>query len=301
MPLDPSAQAVLDILAAAGEPLNELPVPVARTAYDQLAGFGGEPEPVSRTQDTAADGVPVRLYWPAGPGPHPVLIFIHGGGWVLGSVDGYDGVARDLCVRAGCLVVSVGYRLAPEDPFPAAVDDVVTVAKWTVASIESFGGDPGRLAVAGDSAGGTLSAVLVNELPGTFRAQALIYPATDAIGTYPSRAENGTGYLLTEDAMRWFTAHYLRDQDSRHPWISPLQAREAVLAAAPPTLVITGEYDPLRDEGEAYAARLDELGVPVEQRRYQGMIHAFIGMRGMIPAAIEAQEQVAAFLRRAWR
>ncbi|GAA1925580.1 alpha/beta hydrolase [Streptantibioticus ferralitis] len=301
MPLDPSVKAVLDILDAAGhKQLHELPMPVARAAYDQLAGFGGEPATVGRTQHTCADGVPVRLYWPDSPSPHPVLLFVHGGGWVLGSLDGYDGVARDLSVHADCLVVSVGYRLAPDNRFPAAVEDVVTVAKWVMRTVESFDGDIGRLAVAGDSAGGNLSAVLVNELPGRFRAQALLYPVTDQTRQHPSVRENGEGYMLTEGTLRWFSENYLGDQDPRNPLASPLYAADEVLAAAPPTLVVTGEFDPLRDEGEAYVARLRALGVRVEHRRYDGMIHAFFSMRGMVPAAGEALRQVTDFLRDAW-
>lgn len=301
MPLDPAAQAVLDILNAPGvPPLNELPVPDARIAYDQLAGFAGEPAAVARIEDISADGVPVRVYRPDGDGPHPVLIWVHGGGWVLGSVAGYDPQARDLCARANCLVVSVGYRLAPEHRFPAAVDDVVTVAKWVTSYAPSLGGDPGRLAVAGDSAGGTLSAVLANELPGTFRLQVLIYPGTDLTLSHPSVQENGEGYLLTRAAITWFTDHYLGDADPRDPRVSPLHADDATLAAAPPALIVTGEFDPLRDEGEAYVARLRAVGVPVEHHRYDGMIHGFYALRGMIPAGTRALEQVTAALTRAW-
>lgn len=302
MPLDPAARAVLDILNAPGvPPLNELPVPDARAGYDQLSGLSGSPGPVARVQDISAGGVPVRVYWPEGAGPHPVLVWIHGGGWVLGSVDGYDPVARDLCASAGCLVISVGYRLAPEHPFPAAVEDVGRVATWVTEEVQSLGGDPARIAVAGDSAGGNLAAVLANQRPGTFRLQVLIYPATDLTMGHPSVTENGDGYLLTKDAMTWFTGHYLAGADPLQPSVSPLYADETVLAAAPPALIITGEFDPLRDEGEAYADRLRAAGVPVEHRRFPGMIHAFFAMRGMIPAAGEALEIVAAALGTAWR
>lgn len=302
MPLDPAARAVLDILNAPGvPPLNELPVPDARAGYDQLSGLSGSPGPVARVQDISAGGVPVRVYWPEGAGPHPVLVWIHGGGWVLGSVDGYDPVARDLCASAGCLVISVGYRLAPEHPFPAAVEDVGRVATWVTEEVQSLGGDPARIAVAGDSAGGNLAAVLANQRPGTFRLQVLIYPATDLTMGHPSVTENGDGYLLTKDAMTWFTGHYLAGADPLQPSVSPLYADEAILAAAPPALIITGEFDPLRDEGEAYADRLRAAGVPVEHRRFPGMIHAFFAMRGMIPAAGEALEIVAAALGTAWR
>lgn len=300
MPLDPAARAVLGVINAPGvPPLHELPVPDARIAYAQLAGLAGEPVPVARTEDASADGVPVKLYWPDGAQPHPVLIWIHGGGWVLGSATGADPLARDLCTRAGCLVVSVDYRLAPEHRFPAAVEDVVTVAKWLTANVESLGGDRTRLAVAGDSAGANLAAVLANERPGTFRLQILIYPPTDLTLSHPSIHENGDGYLLTRDAVRYFTGQYLGDGDPRNYLASPLYADDAMLTMSAPSLVITAEFDPLRDEGEAYVARLRACGVPVEHHRYDGMIHAFYAMGAMIPAAGDAVQRVAAALRSA--
>ncbi|HKT03304.1 MAG TPA: alpha/beta hydrolase [Rugosimonospora sp.] len=302
MPLDPAAAAVLGILTAPGvPPLNELPVPDARAAYDQLAGFAGEPAPVARTRDTSAGGVPVTLYWPEGDGPYPVLIWLHGGGWVLGSRAGYDALARDLCTRARCLVVSAGYRLAPEHPFPAAVHDVLSVAAWVATEIGSLGGDPTRLAVAGDSAGANLGAVLANQLPGALRLQVLIYPATDLTMSYPSVAGNGDGYLLTKAAMTWFTTQYLDGHDPRDPRASPLYEAADTLAGAPPALVVTAEFDPLRDEGEAYADRLRAAGVRVTHTRYDGMIHGFYALRGMIPAAAQALDQVSAALLEAWR
>ncbi len=192
MPLDPAAQSLLGLLNSPDiPPLHELPVPQARAAYEQMAGLAGEAAPVARTKDLSADGVPVRLYWPEGDGPHPVLIWLHGGGWVLGSAAAAEPQARDLCSRAGSLVVSVDYRRAPENRFPAAVDDVITVAKWVVAAIDGHGGDRARLAVGGDSAGANLAAVLANELPGTFAAQVLIYPATDLTLSHPSIEKNG--------------------------------------------------------------------------------------------------------------
>lgn len=302
MAVDPAAQAVLDMLMQPGVPaLNELPVPAAREAYAQLAALAGEPAPVARTQDTTADGVPVRLYWPEGDGPHPVLIWIHGGGWVVGSAAVSDATARDLCRHAGCLVVNVDYRLAPEHPFPAALEDVTTVAKWMSAEIASLGGDASRIAVGGDSAGGTLSAVLAHELPGTFALQVLVYPATDLTNSYASIEENGDGLLLTKDAIAWFQGHYLSGgADPRDPRVSPIYTDAATMAAAPAALVITAEYDPLRDEGEAYANRLREAGVAVDHVRYDGQIHAFFAMPGAIPAARDAMVRVAAALRRAW-
>ncbi|KAB2352321.1 alpha/beta hydrolase [Actinomadura rudentiformis] len=302
MAIDPSAQAVLDMLQQPGvPPLNELPVPDAREAYAGLSALAGEPAPVARTQDAVANEVPVKLYWPEGDGPHPVMIWIHGGGWVLGSAAASDATARDLCRHAGCLVVNVDYRLAPEHPFPAAVEDVIAVAKWVSTEIEALGGDPTRMAVGGDSAGGTLSAVLAQELPGAFALQILVYPATDLAQPHPSIEENGEGLLLTKAAMTWFTDQYLSGgADPRDPRISPLYADAATMAAAPPALVFTAEYDPLRDEGEAYAERLREAGVAVEYVRYDGQIHGFFAMPAVIPAAKDAMERAASALRRAW-
>jgi acetyl esterase len=303
MPIDPSAQAVLDILTAPGvPPLDELPPAEARQAYDGLAAFAGEPVAVARTEDLDADGVPVRLYWPdgAGEGPLPVLLWIHGGGMVMGSLDGYDAIARALCAETGCLVVSIDYRLAPEHPFPAQVDDVLTVARWAQAGITAHGGDPARMVVAGDSAGGTLSAVAGHQLHGVFRLQVLLYPMTDLTMSQPSIDENAERYLLTRNACEYFRSSYLGGYgDLKDPLASPLWADDTQLAGAPPALVITAELDPLRDEGEAYAARLREVGVPVDQVRVEGMIHAFYAFPAMIPAATEARRRIADAVRRA--
>ncbi|RNM17074.1 alpha/beta hydrolase [Nocardioides pocheonensis] len=303
MPIDPSAQAVLDILTAPGvPPLDELPPAEARQAYDGLAAFAGEPVAVARTLDLEADGVPVRLYWPQGAGdePLPVVVWNHGGGFVMGSLDGYDAVVRALCAATGCLVVSVDYRLAPEHPFPAQVDDAQAVARWVHAHIAEHGGDPDRMVAAGDSAGGTLSAVLGHQLHGMFRLQVLLYPMTDLTMSQPSIEENAERYLLTRNACNYFRAQYLGDYgDLKDPLASPLFADDTQLAGAPPALVVTAELDPLRDEGEAYAARLCEAGVPVEHVRFDGMIHAFFTLGAMVPAAHEALDLVAAAVRRA--
>lgn len=300
-PLDPAARALLDMATQPGAPQpHELSAPEARAALDGMwARLGGEPAEVARTEDAVAGGVPVKLYWPEGEGPHPVLIWIHGGGWVLGSAAASDATARDLSGLAGYLVVSVDYRLAPEHPFPAAVEDVMAVARWVSGEIGALGGDTTRMAVGGDSAGGNLSAVLANALPGTFAFQALVYPATDLTHPFPSYEENGEGLMLTKDALAWFQGHYLgEDVDPKDPRVSPLYADAATLAAAPPALVITAGYDPLRDEGEAYAQRLRDAGVAVEQVRHEGQIHGFFSMPAAIPEAREAIERVVSALRR---
>ena len=305
MSTDPAAQAVLDILTAPGvPPLDELPPAEARQAYDGLAAFAGEPVAVARTLDLEADGVPVRLYGPEdsaqGDGPIPVVLWYHGGGFVMGSLDGYDPVVRGVCAATGCLVVSVDYRLAPEHPFPAQVDDALAVARWAQASIAEHGGDPDRMVVAGDSAGGNLSAVLGHQLHGMFRLQVLLYPVTDLTMSQPSIDENAERDLLTRNSCEYFRSQYLGEYaDLKDPLASPLFADDTQLAGAPPALVVTCELDPLRDEGEAYAARLRDAGVPVEHVRFDGMIHAFFVFGAMIPAAGQALELVAKAVREA--
>jgi acetyl esterase len=300
--LDPAAAAVLAMFAASGAPaLNELPVPIAREAYAQLAALGGEPLPVARTLDTMADGVPVRVYWPQGEGPHPVLIWLHGGGWTVGSVQDSDRTARALCQGASCLVVSVEYRLAPEHPFPAGVQDAITASTWVINTIASLGGDPSRLAIGGDSAGGNLSAVVANELTGAFALQVLVYPVTDLTLAYASIDEFGHSQLLTKDAILWFREHYVdRVGDHENPRLSPACADPAVLAGAPSTLMITAGLDPLSDDNDAYVRLLREAEVAVEQVRYPGQIHAFFELAGMVPDALDARERIAKALQAAW-
>lgn len=303
MPIDPSAQAVLDILTAPGvPPLDELLPADARAAYEGLAAFGRKTVAVARTEDLEADGVPVRLYWPseAADSPHPVLLWVHGGGFSMGSIDGYDSEARALCSRTGCLVVSVGYRLAPEHRYPAQVEDALAAARWVHTNIAEFGGDPDRMVVAGDSAGGTLTAVIGHQLHGMFRLQILLYPQTDLTMSQSSIDENAEGYLLTRNGCEHFRSQYLGGYaDVKDPLASPLFAKETQLAGAPPALVITAEFDPLRDEGEAYATRLKEAGVTVDLVRFDGMIHAFYALGAMIPAADEALDLVVEAVRKA--
>jgi acetyl esterase len=228
-----------------------------------------------------------------------VLLWIHGGGFVMGSIDGYDPEARALCARTGCLVVSVGYRLAPEHRYPAQVEDALAVARWLDPNIAEHGGDPSRMVVAGDSAGATLSAVLGHQLHGLFGLQVLLYPMTDLTMSQPSIDENAEGYLLTRNACEHFRSQYLGEHaDLKDPLASPLFADDTQLAGAPPALVVTAELDPLRDEGEAYAVRLREAGVPVDLVRFDGMIHAFFAFGAMIPAAGDALELVAAAVQK---
>ncbi len=291
MPVNPQAKAFLDQAAAAGAPpLHTLPVAEARQALKSL--FTPEQkESISKVEDRLVPGpggykVPIRIYTPAGTAPLPLLVFFHGGGWVLGDIESHDGTSRELANKAGCIVVSVGYRLAPEHKFPAAPEDCYAATKWVALNAAAFGGDPTRIAVGGDSAGGNLAAAVAQMAadrggaPGLVH-QLLIYPVTNYAFDTPSYRENGEGYLLTQELMQWFWKQYLSsDEDGKNAYASPLQARE--LRRVAPAFVITAEFDPLRDEGEAYAARLKEAGVPVEAKRYDGAIHGFFNLGHII-------------------
>ncbi len=285
MPLDPQAKAFLDQLAAAGAPgLTELPVDEARQAIKGL--FATEnPEPVSRVEDrtvpTPNGPVPIRIYMPEGQGPFPVLVFFHGGGWVIGDLETHDPTCRALSNAANCVTVSVDYRLAPEHKFPAAADDCYEATKWTILNIASYGGDPTRVAVGGDSAGGNLAAAVAlmsgDRGAPSLAFQLLIYPVTNHAFDTESCKQNGKDYLLTVESMEWFWNHYLASEvDGNSPYASPLQAK--YVNSPPPALVITAEFDPLRDEGEAYADKLKQAGGQVTTSRYDGMIHGFFSM-----------------------
>ncbi|MFB4317658.1 alpha/beta hydrolase [Actinomadura sp. 21ATH] len=254
--------------------------------------------PVARVEDRAAGDVPVRIYWPDAPAPAPVVVFFHGGGFVLCDLDSHDGLARDLCAGAGAIVVSVDYRRAPEHRHPAAADDAYAAAAWAHAHAAELGGDPGRLAVAGDSAGGALAALTALRARDgggpPLRHQLLVYPVTDAAMDTASYRDHAADGFLTAKAMAWYWEQYLGGADGRDA--SPLRAAD--LSGLPPACVITAEHDPLRDEGEAYAERLAAAGVPVEARRFPGTFHGFAGVTHVLPAAREAVALAAAALRR---
>jgi len=308
MPLDPQARALLDQLKVlGGPPLNELTPADARIAAQMLGSLSGTPEAVAKVEDRAIPGpagpLPVRLYTPAGSGPFPVLVFFHGGGWVIGDLNTQDGACRALTNAVGCVVVSVDYRLAPEHPFPAAPHDTYAATRWVAQNAPSINADPARIALGGDSAGGNLTAVTAQMArdgggPGLV-FQLLIYPVTDGACATASYRENADEYLLTKDMMEWFWKHYVpNDADRRNPLASPLHAHS--LRGLPPALVLTAEFDPLRDEGEAYAERLEEAGVPVTLTRYNGMIHGFFGMGSVIDQARIAIAEAASALRLAF-
>ena len=307
MPVTPEVQTILDFIeAAGGPPREELTPEELRESYAALSMVESRPE-MAAVSDRVVPGptgdIPVRVYVPTtAPGPRPVLVYFHGGGWVIGSIDTHDGNVRAVAEGSGVTVVSVGYRLAPEHPFPAAIDDSVAAVRWVVDNAADLDVDPSRLAVGGDSAGGNLAAVAALELrdtPVDVRFQLLVYPVTDGTMGHPSVDENAEGYFLTKATMAWFWEQYVGDGDWTGPRVSPLHAPGEALAGLPPALVITAEYDPLRDEGEAYATRLAAAGVEVTTTRYDQMIHGFFSMRDLVPEGKAAVDQACEALRAA--
>jgi acetyl esterase len=310
MPVDPQIQVVLDMLAAVeAPPFSEQTPAQVRESYGAMSAAElGQPEvgAVSdRTIPGPAGDIPVRVYRPEGDGPFGGLVFYHGGGWVIGDLDTHDPLCRQLCLQAGVVVVSVDYRLAPEHRYPAPTEDSWAALQWVAANAAELEIDPDRLAIGGDSAGGNISALIAirarDEGGPALRLQLLVYPATDLTMEHPSIKENGEGYFLTEESMVWFTGHYLGvDREHGDPTdavISPLRAKS--LAGVAPARVITAEFDPLRDEGDAYAARLADEGVEVEHDRNPGMIHGFFQMGALSPAAAAAISRAADHLKRA--
>jgi len=284
MPLDPEAQAYLDQMAALGPAsLDAFSPEMVREAKKLEFASLDEPEAVAHVENriisVPGGDIPLRIYTPVGDGPFPLLVFFHGGGWVICDLDTHDHVCRSLAKGAGCIVVSVGYRLAPEHKFPAAPEDCYAATQWVAEHAALLHGDASRITVGGDSAGGNLTAavtLMARERGGPpLIFQLLIYPVTDATGSSPSMIENAEGYGLTRADMIWFTNHYLNNEDEqKDPLASPLLAPN--LSGLPPALVITAEYDPLRDEGELYGQRLKDAGIPVAIIRYNGMIHGFV-------------------------
>jgi acetyl esterase len=308
MPVTTEVQAILSMLEAVDGvfDLETVTPQEMRAAYDAMNMAGTKAEMAS-VRDVAIPGpgghIPARVYVPTTePGPRPVVVYFHGGGWVIGGIESHDATVRGLAAASGVTAVSVDYRLAPEHPFPAPLDDCVAAVRWVASNAADLDVDPARLAVGGDSAGGNLAAVVAGQLRGTEAApafQLLVYPVTDGEMARPSMVENADGYFLTTATMAWFWDHYTGAGDRTDPLASPLHATDDALAGQAPALVITAEYDPLRDEGEAYAARLEAAGVPVTATRYDGMIHGFASMGDMVPEGKAAIDEAAQALRAA--
>jgi acetyl esterase/lipase len=248
----------------------------------------------------AAGPLAYRRYVPPNPGPHPIVVYFHGGGWMLGSSDSDDPFCRDLCVRADAIVVSVDYRHAPEARFPAAVEDGFAAVRWIAANAAVLGGDADRLAVCGWSAGGNIAAVvcqMARDAGGPpIAGQVLVTPVVDCDFTRESYVANAEGYLLTAAMMRWFWDHYADPADRTRPAASPLRARD--LSGLPPALVVTCEFDPLRDEGAAYARALADAGVDAHHLPCRGQIHTSVPAVDVILSATGAREEIGAALRR---
>ena len=304
MSLHPQVVQLLERVARSPLPPYHTVSPfVARRIYrDTRAALAPKSPEVAEVRLHATHHFAVRSYRPTKGGTLPALVYFHGGGWTIGDVDTHDVLCRQLALGAGCMVLSVDYRLGPEHPFPAAVDDCFAALKWTHDHGAQLGIDPGRIAVGGDSAGGNLAAVvaLLARDAGAPRIayQLLIYPATDLRWSFPSHERNGAGYLLTREANAYFRAAYLPDEADWSDWrASPLLAPSH--ASLPAALVITAGYDPLVDEGRAYADKLRAAGVQVEYREYADMVHGFILFGGVLDTANAAVAQCCAALRAA--
>ena len=296
MPLDQQVVRYLEKQAAGGPPGNAAERREQRRTQSVME---------VRDHTVQGDGGPIQLraYTPPGPRPSPVLVYYHGGGWVTGGLEESDSQCRLMASWAGCVVAHVDYRHAPESVFPAALDDAYAGVVWVAENASLIGADATRIAVGGDSAGGNLAAsvaLLARDRGAPHLVfQYLGYPVTDGSMSLPSYAENAAGFGLTADSMAWYWDQYVPDPANRsNPLASPLAAED--LTGLPPALVMTAEFDPLRDEGDAYAARLQDAGVPVELKRYDGMVHGFLGQTGDVDAARQAMTDLAASLRQAF-
>lgn len=302
MPLDPLAVKFLEASAALQPPMWQLPAHEAR-ARRVLPPPGPDVHEVVDMEAAGPEGpIPVRIYWPREAEALPALVWYHGGGWTVGSIDGADATCRRLSTMADCIVISVDYRLAPEHPFPAAVDDAYAVAVWAVQNAPRMSIDASRIAIGGDSAGGNLAAVvsqLLRDRGGaTLAHQLLVYPVIDGACDTPSYADNAP-YVLTPELMGWFFDNYCPPEvDRLQPLVSPI--RHASLEGLPPATIVTAEYDPLRDEGMAYADALAAAGVPVQAKCYEGQIHTFFVNAHYFPAGLESVQWAASRLREAF-
>lgn len=309
MPVNPRIQFFLDKLKEMPQPPLDQITPEAYRAQDAGAlAFQQETEPVHKVEDRVLHlegrDIPVRVYTPEGEGLHSALVYYHGGGWVIGNLDSHDPVCRSLANSANCVVISVDYRLAPEHKFPAAVNDAYDALQWIALHAEEFNIDVNRMAVGGDSAGGNLAAVACimakeQQAPNIVH-QLLIYPSTGYEQEPPSMRENAEGYLLTADMMNWFRKHYFNDEkEMLDPYASPILYSD--LSDLPPATILTAQYDPLRDVGKAYADKLQDHGVKVYYKNYDGLIHGFANFIAFVPEALEALQEGAGELRKAFK
>jgi acetyl esterase len=309
VPIDPGAKRLIDTMAGGFPKLHELAsgTDARRLVADAMQGHQAEPEPVAHVEDRRLvvdqGEITVRIYRPSDDVDVPVVVFFHGGGWVMCDLESHDPMARRMARASGCIVVATDYRLAPEHRYPTAAEDCFAALRWAAANAASFGGDADRLAIFGDSAGGNLAAVvaqMARDRGGpALRLQILAYPCIDAACTSESHRTIGRDYFLWTEEVRWCWQQYVGgSSDGTEPYASP--SRAASLAGLAPALVITPEFDPLRDEGEAYAHALRAAGVPVTATRYDGMFHSFLTFTGVLPAADRAHHQIASALRAAF-
>ena len=298
MPLHPQAQAVADFYAAMrNTPFEELPPTEARALYS--AGQVPSIEVVHEIRDIQAGSIPCRFYRPSAQSNLGLLVFFHGGGWVIGDLNSHDGVCRSLANKSGHAVLAVDYRLAPEHKFPAAYDDCAAALQWAYDNAASLGIDNTRMAVGGDSAGGNLAAAVALAEIVPLKFQMLIYPAVDMQMNSPSINENANAPILTKAVMTWFVNHYMNnDADRKNMKASPMVASDELLKRMPPAIVITAEFDPLRDEGEAYGKRLVENGVSATITRYNGAFHGFFNMITILDDAQSAHAQATTLLKK---
>lgn len=306
MALDPATEGFLQMLASQeAKSFSDLPPPESRVAFGKLCAMTAPTTPTEvgvrdLQLDMGGRQLAARLYTPEGEGPLPVLVYYHGGGFVIGSVEDYDPVCRELCKRSGFVVLSVEYRLAPEHPFPAASDDACAALDWVAEHATEIGADAGQVVVGGDSAGGNLAAVVAQYAAGEaaikLAGQLLIYPVTQAGVETASLRDNAEGYLLTRADMEYFLGHYVPEGTVLDdPKLSPGATQD--LSGLAPAWVATCEYDPLRDDGEAYAAALQEQGVTVQSKRYNGAVHGSWNLFTVIPIGSQMLDDASAWLK----